>query len=1150
MPPSTSKPPRNGAPPHLPPPALKATVESPGLSTWLIKTGKPRTPTGSPAVGPALTSLAKAAAAAKGTKVSNSFAAFDDDEDDGDDEDDEDDANEETMDTTAPATIEDTLEDKDRAMQEMDGRTPKELAPMGTPSTPAKKARRNSPQQPKPFLPTQVPTEDAPNAKESAKIHPSTPEKSSTATHISSTTVTAPRTPSATKKPHSATLANAPKPPDPPKQPSTVITPAKHPIKTSSTSKADDDSSVNTQKASSKQKSKATQPDDAHKGVSARVNCQASLPRGTVEVSDSISKVKEGAGQLLDFLMAEGDSKLVLHGRGKTYKSRPPVTFEALFTNMDTEKAKKVLGIPSKVDADSVTVTISILFEFTSSDPKALDNLNARCFAKFGNSSVVITACHVKPTSSIIAQQSIAAQMAKASKLEAMSGGKVYRTEYSRFTLKLDLWGIPKHEKHKDSVDYDKFVYQYLGDTFDWINSKLGCDILFMRWRKAFLISPISSKDGTFKKQFKSMNFLEFKKIFHRAIVNPEKRDMWGDVLIAFNCEKSDFNEFIRDQVSPKKGLSLFPKHLQDAEDTKPLFWILWSHDLLETKPLQETLTRLLKVPIELRLKRINDDSKRGTKEEEMKKRAWHIQVSHNDEHMAHSTLKLLCRASNPKNPLFGGQKLIPITGECLTDTEQAFMAKSVCRQHSFNDLSVSIPCGSIKYLDMEVDTPDGGSISLRKAIGNMRRKEDANIPLFMEVGWRISRRDGPTTQVLFIVTPDVRAEAQLAVNSLLPFCRHQYGDNIARCFQGSIVSAMAHISWDPDLNRAVSPNDVELEQMEAADSLLGFDLPELEGTEEGKGRLVDTTPADSLRSKLITGNQEVDTLGSFDAAQKGIPLPRAARKPLPKASATVVSTTSSIRSQVTTGTTKDRVSQLELKLKGIAIKAGMWDSDDESISTTLTQTEKISYLTQKMDEIDQVQKSQEKWQRQQANGGTSKDAGITEQTAVPPRGEKPVIPPAAPPTAPLQEPLAPPVVPGADRSSAIFLEGSPSDSSASQDYSILKVPDASVDSLDELLKRAPPSDEGIPQEALIPSEIVPVAPENPGEGDRAYADESEDLTDASSKMVKDGTGESSSGSDSSSSSQSSDAESDGLESISVPDGDVASPGATGAGKD
>eukprot|EP00978_Attheya_sp_CCMP212_P042929 scaffold271014_cov41-Attheya_sp.AAC.1 len=93
--------------------------------------------------------------------------------------------------------------------------------------------------------------------------------------------------------------------------------------------------------------------------------------------------------------------------------------------------------------------------------------------------------------------------MEKASKLEEMSGGEVYRTEYSRFTLKLDLWSIPKHDKHKHSADYDKFIYQYLGETFDWINTKLGCDLLFCRWRKAFLISPISSKDGPFKNSSK-----------------------------------------------------------------------------------------------------------------------------------------------------------------------------------------------------------------------------------------------------------------------------------------------------------------------------------------------------------------------------------------------------------------------------------------------------------------------------------------------------------------------------------------------------------------------------------------------------------------------------------------------------------------------
>eukprot|EP00978_Attheya_sp_CCMP212_P013885 scaffold34980_cov29-Attheya_sp.AAC.1 len=321
-----------------------------------------------------------------------------------------------------------------------------------------------------------------------------------------------------------------------------------------------------------------------------------------------------------------------------------------------------------------------------------------------------------------------------------------------------------------------------------------------------------------------------------------------------------------------------------------------------------------------------------------MKKRAWHIQVSSDDEHMAHSTLKLICRAGNPRNPLFDGLKLIPITGECLTDTKQAFMAKSIGRQHSFNELATTIPCGAIKYLDhMEVDTPSGHAISLRQAIGKMTRKDDAKVPLFMEVRWRISRRDGPTSQVLFVVTPEVRAGAQLAVNYLLPYLCYKYGDNIVRCFQASIVSAMAHISWDPVTQKAVSPNDAELEQMEDADALLGFDLDDkADNAEDGTGRLVDATPANALHSKMITGNKEVDTLGSYSAAQKGKSLPKAFPAAT-KDSGTVISKDTTQGTQATSDTTKEKFSQLEIKLKAIAIKAGLWDSDDESISTTLT---------------------------------------------------------------------------------------------------------------------------------------------------------------------------------------------------------------------
>ena len=1211
------KPPRNGAPPPLLNPTTKSAKESPGLGNWLVALGqKPghKDRDSTPARTHPISSLAKAAKETP-TNVSNSFAALDEVEDDDEDRMEEEDVVDGAV----------TADPIDTRMQDMEGRNVKAGATMAHASTPTKKARRNSPPQSKSNSATvPVPPDESGNAEElSKKIQSkskSTPRATKAATNaaikaakklppeasklhnaLPSKNSTDPTTPK--KSPPSATLVTPAKKDNPEElvQPPNPDLHTKQPAKRPS-KPPDDDSSVDTKKATTLPTAPPNPAAEAHKGVSARVTCQAEFSQGSAEDADGMTKVKQSAGKFLDFMMSTGDTNLILHGRGKKYASSPPVNFEALLTNMETNKAKKLLGIEGKVNNDATTITTSILFELTSSDPKALDNLNARCFAKLGNSSVVITSCTVRSSSSTAAKKSLKAQMEKANKLEEMSGGKVYRTEYCRFTLKLDLWSIPKHAKHKDSADYDKFVYQYLGETFDWINTKLGCDLLFCRWRKAFLISPISSKDGPFKKQFKAMNFLEFKKIFHRAIANPERRDMWGDVLIAFNCEKPDFQEFCRDQVSPKKGLSLYPKHLQDAEDTKPLFWILWSHDLLETKPLQETLSRLLKVEVEIRLKRINDDTKRGTKEEEMKKRAWHIQVSSDDEHMAHSTLKLLCRAGNPRNPLFSGQKLIPITGECLTDTEQAFMAKSIGRQHSFNEMAATIPCGSIKYLDMEVDTPSGHSISLRQAIGRMKRKDDPKVSLFMEVGWRISRRDGPTSQVLFVVTPEVRAEAQLAVNSLLPYCRHKYGDNIVRCFQASIVSAMAHITWDPVLLKAVSPNDAELEQMEEADALLGFDLDdEADDGAEGTGRMVDATPANALRSKMITGNKEVDTLGSYDAAKQGKPLPKA--PPIAqKDGGTVISKDATEGTQTTSGTTRDKVSQLEAKLKAIAIKAGLWDSDDESISTTLTQQEKVQYLTQKVAEVAKLQAAQESWQKQKAasrsqatSSETTKetpaitkdvnpeeladgispasamdvDSAVDTSTAVRDVATKTGL--ALDSAVEVIKPAA-----GTNRESAIFLSGgSLSDSSdTTRDYSALippPIPPKSVDSLDALLAQAPPgAAKSSPLEETIPEEIDPAAS---GSGKDTSSQEEDDLTDdgsnsESSQMVRDESdnsdsaeaSESDSKEESESDSESeSDDESDGL--VPLEDGnqvanptqvehDSASSGTTGAGED
>eukprot|EP00978_Attheya_sp_CCMP212_P007540 scaffold17457_cov76-Attheya_sp.AAC.5 len=126
---------------------------------------------------------------------------------------------------------------------------------------------------------------------------------------------------------------------------------------------------------------------------------------------------------------------------------------------MEVTKAKKLLGIMGKVNKnEATTITTSLIFEFTSLDPKALDNLNAQRFVNLGNSLVVITSsCSVKAAAlSAHAKQSLKAQTAKVHKLEEISGGKVDRTEYCHFMLKLDLWGIPKHAKHMDPANYNK----------------------------------------------------------------------------------------------------------------------------------------------------------------------------------------------------------------------------------------------------------------------------------------------------------------------------------------------------------------------------------------------------------------------------------------------------------------------------------------------------------------------------------------------------------------------------------------------------------------------------------------------------------------------------------------------------------------------
>eukprot|EP00978_Attheya_sp_CCMP212_P045985 scaffold368430_cov59-Attheya_sp.AAC.4 len=102
----------------------------------------------------------------------------------------------------------------------------------------------------------------------------------------------------------------------------------------------------------------------------------------------------------------------------------------------------------------------------------------------------------------------------------------------------------------------------------------------------------------------------------------------------------------------------------------------------------------------------------------------------------------------------------------------------------------------------------------------------------------------------------------------VLPYCRHFYDDSSLHSFHASSVADMHDVTWDIDLNKDVSPRDKILEDADKIDAHAGFDLDEI-ADDEVQRDLIDTEGMEdndkvTVTSKLMTGNGDADTLGSF----------------------------------------------------------------------------------------------------------------------------------------------------------------------------------------------------------------------------------------------------------------------------------------------
>eukprot|EP00978_Attheya_sp_CCMP212_P044866 scaffold325304_cov24-Attheya_sp.AAC.1 len=103
-------------------------------------------------------------------------------------------------------------------------------------------------------------------------------------------------------------------------------------------------------------------------------------------------------------------------------------------------------------------------------------------------------------------------------------------------------------------------------------------------------------------------------KYFNQFRVRKENHYLWCDVILAHNESNKDFQMLWSDFLSSNWKLRLFPKKLQDAEQSASVYWILWTNDRADSEPLQTAISKLIYMDVEVSSKRVQDGTKYGEK--------------------------------------------------------------------------------------------------------------------------------------------------------------------------------------------------------------------------------------------------------------------------------------------------------------------------------------------------------------------------------------------------------------------------------------------------------------------------------------------------------------------------------------------------------
>jgi hypothetical protein len=540
-------------------------------------------------------------------------------------------------------------------------------------------------------------------------------------------------------------------------------------------------------------------------------------------------------------------------------------------------------------------------------------------------------------------------------------GTNIKRSNLLRFTVRCKHTQLPSMLVAKPGDKPEKRLQKHVGTMFDRLQELTESNLAIIQYKATFKIPPITLKDGTFASQFEKMSIGTFRHYNNRGVIPRPKKHFWADVLLAFDGDSHHFTRDSYDDLDRELGAALYQKGIQTSEYMERPYWLLYSHPDIDYRFLEEELLLRTGAEIELRFQKVDDGTPKPKWVDDAPPAASKSDTSANAlllscgaDHSQHLSLALpsLFNRNRSGESFVTHLRLVSIHGSALTQREREYQISARARQSAYVRHAKTFVINSITDLDREI-LGYLGPITLRKFILSLTRPSDPldKECLFVEVGPKV-RNPG---KVVLVVRPEAYAEAEPIVNGLLPIAVYTHGDEIKEAFHPTARIAMAEATWDPIRRIVISPTDAVYDTMHQDDDWMAFEnLDDVDLPDDGASqqRIADATPptlpptaAESAAGRAMMGEDDAHTIGSLRDAQLNKAPPRngkanGSKKP---------------------ESSKQTIDQYKKALKILFAQNDMeFDSDEASISTSLSVKEQIKGIEQMFRDVSRVQATKE----------------------------------------------------------------------------------------------------------------------------------------------------------------------------------------------